>query len=140
MCVRVSVLYMCLCVRWNACCVSVLYMCLCRVECLLCVQCVCAYEQYCTGMLHLHCGVSGQQIIHRDLAARNVLLNRGVALISDMGMARVKSDESDASRTANTSGPLKVCCEQAYIQQYENCSNTFSLTIRTRDIKNRTQA
>lgn len=40
------------------------------------------------GMLHLHTGIEGEQIIHRDLAVRNILLKKGTALVADMGMAR----------------------------------------------------
>jgi serine/threonine protein kinase len=37
------------------------------------------------GMVHLHYGMKGKEVIHRDLAARNILLKNDIALITDLG-------------------------------------------------------
>jgi hypothetical protein len=44
----------------------------------------------------------------RDLSARNVLLKGKTALVSDLGMSRIKDNTDDASMTQQEVGPLKV--------------------------------
>lgn len=95
--------------------------------------------QLASGLAHLH----ENRIIHRDLAARNVLLlkKRGdpgdVAhigkhslKISDFGMSRSVSEESQQGQTATTFGPVPWMAPEAIGQQtYSTASDVWSLGV-----------
>jgi len=82
------------------------------------------------GMLHLHCGIPGKEVIHRDLAARNILLKNGVALITDFGLSRVKSSLDDYQKTQNNVGPLKwMSPESLFENKYSTKSDVFSFGV-----------
>jgi len=82
------------------------------------------------GMLHLHCGFPEYEVIHRDLAARNILLNRGMAIITDFGLARVKLSVEDTKKTEQFIGPLKwMSPESIYERIYSVKSDVFSFAV-----------
>jgi len=82
------------------------------------------------GMLHLHCGSPGKEVIHRDLAARNILLKNGVAVITDFGLSRVKSSVDDYQKTQNNVGPLKWMSPESLFQnKYSTKSDVFSFGV-----------
>jgi len=81
------------------------------------------------GMLHLH-SQKKMEIIHRDLAARNILLKRGVALISDLGMARMKTDENEFEKTYENIGPIKWMSPESFLKkEYSKKSDVFSFGV-----------
>jgi len=70
------------------------------------------------------------EIIHRDLAARNILLKRGVALISDLGMARMKTDENEFEKTYENIGPIKWMSPESFLKkEYSKKSDVFSFGV-----------
>jgi len=82
------------------------------------------------GMSHLHYGVPSLEVIHRDLAARNVLLKRGVAVITDFGMSRMKSSKEDSKKTQQSVGPLKwMSPESIFDGVYSTKSDVFSFAV-----------
>jgi len=82
------------------------------------------------GMLHLHCGVPGKEVIHRDLAARNILLRNGVAVITDFGLSRVKASVDDYQRTETNVGPVKwMSPESLFERKYSTKSDVFSFGV-----------
>jgi len=82
------------------------------------------------GMLHLHRGIRGKEVIHRDLAARNVLLRNGVAVITDFGLSRVKASVDDYQKTQNNVGPLKwMSPESLFESKYSTKSDVFSFGV-----------
>jgi len=82
------------------------------------------------GMLHLHHGVLGKEVIHRDLATRNILLKNGVAVITDFGLSRVKSSMTDYQKTQHSFGPLKwMSPESLFESKYSIKSDVFSFGV-----------
>jgi len=82
------------------------------------------------GMLHLHCGILGNEVIHRDLAARNILLRNGVAVITDFGLSRVKTSIDDYQKTQNNIGPVKwMSPESLFENKYSAKSDVFSFGV-----------
>jgi len=82
------------------------------------------------GMLHLHCGIPGKEVIHRDLAARNILLRNGVAVITDFGLSRVKTSVEDYQKTQHNVGPLKWMSPESLIDgKYSIKSDVFSFAV-----------
>jgi len=82
------------------------------------------------GMLHLHCGIPGKEVIHRDLATRNVLLRNGVAVITDFGLSRMKASVDDYQKTQNNVGPVKwMSPESLFESKYSTKSDVFSFGV-----------
>jgi len=82
------------------------------------------------GMLHLHRGIPGKEVIHRDLAARNILLKNGFAVITDFGMSRVKTTKEDSRKTQQSIGPVKWMSPEAIFEkQYSTKSDVFSFGV-----------
>jgi len=91
------------------------------------------------GMLHLHTGKKGIEIIHRDVATRNILLKEGmIAAVSDFGMARIKQEETDSSKTTQVVGPLKWMAPESVADQvYSIKSDSFSYGVVLYEIVSR---
>jgi len=82
------------------------------------------------GMLHLHCGVPGMEVIHRDLAVRNILLKNGIAVITDFGLSRVKASVDDYQKTQSNVGPVKwMSPESLFEGKYSTKSDVFSFAV-----------
>jgi len=82
------------------------------------------------GMLHLHRGIQGKQVIHRDLAARNILLKNGRGIITDFGLARMKVSLNTAQKTKQNVGPLKWMSPEAFLEkEYSTKSDVFSFAV-----------
>jgi len=82
------------------------------------------------GMLHLHHGIKGKEVIHRDLAARNILLREGRAIITDFGMSRIKEETEDSKNTTQDVGPLKWMSPEAFLEKkYSTKSDVFSFGV-----------
>jgi len=83
------------------------------------------------GMNHLHQPRLGMQIIHRDLAARNILIKSGdIVAVSDFGMARLKHDKEDTSKTVQEIGPiLWMAPETMSRKEYSTKTDVFSYGV-----------
>jgi len=90
------------------------------------------------GMGHLHYGVKGAQVVHRDLASRNILLKKGSCAISDFGMARVKQESDDSSKTKSNIGPVKwMAPESLSRREYSIKSDIFQFGVVVYEIVSR---
>jgi len=74
------------------------------------------------GLIHLH----ESDVVHRDIAARNILIDRGVAKISDLGFARKLS--VDPGATKSNIGPLRwMAPESIKDRKYSRQSDIWML-------------
>jgi len=77
-----------------------------------------------SGILHLHF----ERVIHRDIALRNMLVGENYRVyVNDFGMSRLKTTESNYSKTVSALGPVKNMAPEAILEKkYSEASDAYS--------------